>query len=295
MQTLHPNDMSRIQIEAWKCEYADCGHVWLCGDKTEAPEQCGKCRRRHWHGREVVTAPEPVKTSRTDLGTCALCERRPAIEIIGVNPACESCKLRFKRAQAGRKAAKTRQFNQDPRNFIHGVYYSGDPAGKMTPIAMTWCGRDATINPVIDSIHEYKRVTCEECNDYLQESKAKLIAEHKQPVRDESNLTFSDLQIGREYLLKMVKRDKRHEPTPIGTWVTVIYKRQGKGGFDQPDTRQIFWNNLRSYYVKNSEIPDRLLEVTNENLAKCGNPTATWANEVNSPAGASAASQPSGD
>ncbi len=38
----------RVSRDCWKCEYEDCGHVWIsAGD--EAPAQCAKCRRRKWH------------------------------------------------------------------------------------------------------------------------------------------------------------------------------------------------------------------------------------------------------
>lgn len=44
--------MSVETVKAWRCDYGDCGHVWLAGDAE--PGQCAKCRRRGWNRGEVV-------------------------------------------------------------------------------------------------------------------------------------------------------------------------------------------------------------------------------------------------
>ena len=45
--------MSMLYTYAWKCDYRDCGHVWLAYQKKESeewrrPDKCSKCRRRNW-------------------------------------------------------------------------------------------------------------------------------------------------------------------------------------------------------------------------------------------------------
>lgn len=38
----------RVSRDCWKCEYEECGWIWLAaGD--EAPAKCAKCRKRRWH------------------------------------------------------------------------------------------------------------------------------------------------------------------------------------------------------------------------------------------------------
>jgi hypothetical protein len=56
--------MAQEQGLLWRCEYEDCGHRWVAASR-EAPEKCGKCRRRGWHKTE--TTAELVKTSGIGL------------------------------------------------------------------------------------------------------------------------------------------------------------------------------------------------------------------------------------
>lgn len=39
--------MSRIKLDGWKCDYEDCGHVWIKKSNVP-PKQCAKCRRWGW-------------------------------------------------------------------------------------------------------------------------------------------------------------------------------------------------------------------------------------------------------
>lgn len=40
--------MAIVMVQGWKCEYEDCGHVWI-KTKEDPPDLCGKCRRRRWN------------------------------------------------------------------------------------------------------------------------------------------------------------------------------------------------------------------------------------------------------
>lgn len=63
----------RISANGWKCEYPDCGHVWLAQGE-EPPEQCAKCRRRGWHGQtrtDGVKVAAAVRAPRAQAGTSA--------------------------------------------------------------------------------------------------------------------------------------------------------------------------------------------------------------------------------
>jgi hypothetical protein len=48
--------MSLHWSKAWKCDL--CGHMWLAVS-SQPPEQCPKCRKRHWHNGDDHTVPEP--------------------------------------------------------------------------------------------------------------------------------------------------------------------------------------------------------------------------------------------
>jgi hypothetical protein len=56
--------MAQEQGLLWRCEYEDCGHRWVAASK-EAPDKCGKCRRRGWH--KTQTTAELVKQSGVGL------------------------------------------------------------------------------------------------------------------------------------------------------------------------------------------------------------------------------------
>jgi hypothetical protein len=38
--------MSIVRVDANKCDFPDCGHVWL--SKSE-PERCAKCKKKKWN------------------------------------------------------------------------------------------------------------------------------------------------------------------------------------------------------------------------------------------------------
>lgn len=43
----------RVSRDCWKCEYEDCGHIWIAAGE-DAPGQCAKCKKRRWHTEGVV-------------------------------------------------------------------------------------------------------------------------------------------------------------------------------------------------------------------------------------------------
>ena len=49
----------KISHPCWKCEYKDCGNIWVAKDETP-PDQCSKCRRRGWNKKGVAGASLPV-------------------------------------------------------------------------------------------------------------------------------------------------------------------------------------------------------------------------------------------
>jgi hypothetical protein len=51
-----PCDMGLHWAKAWKCDL--CGHTWLAVS-SEPPQQCPKCRKRHWHDGEDHTTLQP--------------------------------------------------------------------------------------------------------------------------------------------------------------------------------------------------------------------------------------------
>jgi hypothetical protein len=59
----------RVNRDCWKCEYEDCGWIWLAkGD--EPPEKCAGCRCRRWHtpgSEEVVEVSAPARKSSGKL------------------------------------------------------------------------------------------------------------------------------------------------------------------------------------------------------------------------------------
>lgn len=56
--------MAQEQGLLWRCEYESCGHRWIAASK-EAPEKCGKCRRRGWH--KTLTTAELVRQAGVGL------------------------------------------------------------------------------------------------------------------------------------------------------------------------------------------------------------------------------------
>ena len=60
----------RVSRDCWKCEYDDCGWIWLAaGD--DAPEKCAKCRRRRWHTEGSVEKTKPLLPAVKDSGAGA--------------------------------------------------------------------------------------------------------------------------------------------------------------------------------------------------------------------------------
>ena len=51
--------MSSTMVEAWVCDYADCGHVWMVGECV--PQRCSKCHRRGWNAGAQVEARRPPR------------------------------------------------------------------------------------------------------------------------------------------------------------------------------------------------------------------------------------------
>jgi len=56
----------RVNRDCWKCEYEDCGWIWLAkGD--EPPEKCAGCRRRRWHTPGSVEVVEVSASPRKTI------------------------------------------------------------------------------------------------------------------------------------------------------------------------------------------------------------------------------------
>jgi hypothetical protein len=59
----------RITRDCWKCEYPECGHIWIATGE-DPPEQCAKCKKRKWHtpgSEEVVEVSAPARKSNGKL------------------------------------------------------------------------------------------------------------------------------------------------------------------------------------------------------------------------------------
>jgi hypothetical protein len=53
--------MSLVEVEAWKCDRVECGHVWYTGSE-EKPKACARCKSRAWDkGGDKGEQPKPEK------------------------------------------------------------------------------------------------------------------------------------------------------------------------------------------------------------------------------------------
>ena len=52
------SSMSLIEVNAWKCDREECGHVWLA-IAEEPPTACAKCKNRAWNRGGIVPADKP--------------------------------------------------------------------------------------------------------------------------------------------------------------------------------------------------------------------------------------------
>ncbi len=76
----------RVSRDCWKCEYEDCGWVWLAaGD--ESPEKCAKCRRRRWH---TPGSEEVLQVGRVPRAKAVQVQRR-SVGGAGAPAGCPSC------------------------------------------------------------------------------------------------------------------------------------------------------------------------------------------------------------
>jgi len=48
--------MPIVNVKACQCRV--CKHTWLCGDVSNPPKQCAKCRRRDWNDGYEVTSDD---------------------------------------------------------------------------------------------------------------------------------------------------------------------------------------------------------------------------------------------
>jgi hypothetical protein len=58
--------MSLDWAKAWRCDL--CGHKWLAVT-SEPPQQCPKCRKRHWHDGRDHTISQPPSGRETASAT----------------------------------------------------------------------------------------------------------------------------------------------------------------------------------------------------------------------------------
>jgi hypothetical protein len=60
--------MSVVNVKAWQCDFADCGHVWY---SKKEPARCSRCKRNNWN----KFIPEPRRIGKKAT--------KPIVEVIG--------------------------------------------------------------------------------------------------------------------------------------------------------------------------------------------------------------------
>lgn len=53
-------DMAKETGYLWRCEYANCRHVWIAHTETP-PRRCAKCKKCNWH--KTITLQEAIRLS----------------------------------------------------------------------------------------------------------------------------------------------------------------------------------------------------------------------------------------
>lgn len=43
----------KVQVNACKCEFEQCGHIWLPHNNDTLPNRCAKCKKLHWNNRKA--------------------------------------------------------------------------------------------------------------------------------------------------------------------------------------------------------------------------------------------------
>ena len=102
--------MSTKSVEAWQCDRAGCGHVWLSKEK---PKRCAKCKSPAWDKAALAQTAEqgfrkpqvggatPPGGSKIEIAPGAdptvsvlRTENTPAREMVGSNPATRSARTK---------------------------------------------------------------------------------------------------------------------------------------------------------------------------------------------------------
>lgn len=62
--------MARIMVQAWRCDFPACGHVWLAADQ---PKRCAKCKKLNWNKTAAKQADRGHDPATCRVYRCGIC------------------------------------------------------------------------------------------------------------------------------------------------------------------------------------------------------------------------------